>query len=120
MGKIKQFFDIADSNQDQASLSVKINETPKMAILNSSFILSVKYNRRKKTLTIETKKGNYDYPNISLDVADGITVAPSPGKYYNQNIKNKGSTGKSPSIKARVAETFSLPSFTQKTPKIEF
>lgn len=57
----------------------------------SSNIEGYGYDSRKSILWVAFKKNNrvYRYKNVPHIIADNLHLAPSKGKYFIQNIKNK-------------------------------
>ena len=69
--------------------------------LRSSWLESFDYTLMTSTLTVNMQDGgSYEYPGTSIATAIAFANAPSPGSYYDQNIKLSGSKGSSstPSI----------------------
>lgn len=62
---------------------------PGVTPLSSSNLSAYNYDPDTQLLTIQFASGrSYDYKNVPQDVADGLGQADSPGKYFNNNIKN--------------------------------
>lgn len=74
--------------------------TPKFN-LNSSFLISCKFRYKPQNLIVYISK-SYEY-STSLSVADGLTVAPHPGAYYDAYIKGKKTGGKGDAPKTSEA-----------------
>ncbi len=60
-----------------------------MTPLKSSTIASADYDAASETLTIVFKSGGiYEYKGVPLTVFRELTLAPSVGKYFHQNIRS--------------------------------
>jgi hypothetical protein len=69
--------------------------------LKSSWLEGFEYEPQSGELTMHMKSGNsYNYPGTSIATAIGFAKAPSPGSYYDENIKLGGSKGRSAPIAA--------------------
>ena len=57
--------------------------------LQSSNLVAYRYNEGEKKLQVKFTSGRiYEYADVPKDVAEGLSTAPSPGKYFNAEIKN--------------------------------
>jgi hypothetical protein len=57
--------------------------------VSSSHISSVRYDDTSEILEIEFKSGLiYHYFNVPIFVHEQLMSAPSPGQYFNANIRN--------------------------------
>lgn len=63
--------------------------------VNSSNLATVGYDPNAETLEVEFKNGLiYQYYNVPQVVFDELVSAPSPGTYFNINVKNRFATAK--------------------------
>lgn len=58
----------------------------------SSNLRAVGYDRATRTLVIEFNGGTYQYSNVPPDIHDELMKAPSKGKFFYQNIRDKFSS----------------------------
>jgi hypothetical protein len=88
MGYFKDY--LAQKTASDKQLGIKhpsIDPSPRFK-LHSSFIVSTSYDYKEGELTVIMNSGKiYTYANVSLDKADGLTTAASPGAYYDRYIK---------------------------------
>ena len=64
--------------------------------LRSSWLESFDYEPTTSEMTVNMQDGgSYAYPGTSIATAIAFANAPSPGSYYDQNIKLGGSRGRS-------------------------
>lgn len=57
--------------------------------LASSNLAACRYDAETRVLQIRFRSGrSYDYKDVDQSTVDGLTSAPSPGQYFNSNIKN--------------------------------
>jgi KTSC domain len=58
------------------------------AQLNSSAISSAAYDDETQVLTVTFTSGrSYDHPGVPFDIYEGLAESPSPGRYWNTEIK---------------------------------
>ncbi len=58
--------------------------------VTSTDLCSVGYDPESLTLEIEFKKGSvYQYNGVPTEEHQGLMTAPSHGKYFNANIRNR-------------------------------
>jgi KTSC domain len=58
--------------------------------LRSSMLPGASYDDETNQLTVEFKNGReYTHDNVPGDIFAGLVAAPSPGRYYLDNIKSK-------------------------------
>lgn len=63
--------------------------------VSSSNLAAVGYDPSAETLEVEFKNGSiYQYYNVPQVIFDQLVAAPSPGTYFNANVKNQFSSGK--------------------------
>ena len=66
--------------------------------LRSSWLDSFDYSLMSGTLTVNMQDGgSYEYPGTSISTALAFANAPSPGSFYDKNIKLSGKGGSTPS-----------------------
>lgn len=59
-----------------------------MPNVSSSCITSIDYDDTKQEMTVVfVKGGSHVYSGVPKSVYDGFLVAPSKGKYFNQNVR---------------------------------
>lgn len=57
--------------------------------LASSWLTGATYDPETQDLTVSTISGrDYTHPGVPPDVVAGLRAAPSPGSFYNSEIKN--------------------------------
>jgi hypothetical protein len=63
----------------------------RMALIpvNSSSIRAVGYDGHTLAVLFHTSDTVYTHPHVPLSVYLGLMAAPSPGSYYNKNIRGK-------------------------------
>ena len=72
--------------------------------LRSSWLESFDYELATGELTVNLQNGNsYTYPGTSPATAIGLAKAPSPGAYYDENIKLGGSGGHTAAQQGRTS-----------------
>lgn len=60
-----------------------------MIALDSTNLAGYEYDPQTQLLTVAFKHGrSYSYKDVPQAIADGLGSAPSPGQYFNSNIKN--------------------------------
>lgn len=58
-------------------------------LVNSSVISSVDYNPINKSLEVSFNSGSrYEYAEVPRDLFISMSIAPSVGKFFNEEIKN--------------------------------
>jgi hypothetical protein len=66
-----------------------------MTPLQSSNLSGCDYDPATRTLTIAFNSGStYAYAGVSEDVYDGLRTSPSPGSYFQRQIKDRYPTEK--------------------------
>ena len=69
--------------------------------LKSGWLESFDYELATSTLTVNMQDGgSYTYPGTSIATAIAFANAPSPGSFYDSNIKLGGSKGRSAPVAA--------------------
>lgn len=58
------------------------------AALSSTALASASYDDESQELEITFTSGrSYTFQSVPADIYEGLVASPSPGSYYNQNIK---------------------------------
>ena len=63
-------------------------------VVQSSFISSIGYDERDKTLNVRMGNDEYAYFEVSVAVAFAFAASTSKGKYYTKEIRGKFASAK--------------------------